>query len=285
MTSMMSTADQSAVWRKHSNQWQKVGPPLRPCARDGEMMMTMALPVLHARNTPNTGAIVAVLGVTPEIVRLPWPDHVFVHAFDQSAEMIGALWQPHPHVPSTVTQARWQELPLENQSIRLAVGDASLNALPRLSDYPQVLSELARVLETDGLLCVRAFIRPNHRETMEAIAKDALAGSIRSFHTLKWRVAMSLSEEPEYSVGTSDILGAFEAAFSNRRVLARAANWPLDVIDTIDAYRGASTRYNFPTVSALQEICAPWFFVDNLEYADYELGERCPTASLRGRAR
>lgn len=278
----MSTADQSAAWRKHSNQWQKMGPPLRPCARDGEATMKLALPALLARKT---AATVAVLGVTPEIVRLPWPNHVHIHAFDQSAEMIGALWHPHPHLPSKVTQARWQELPVPDQSIRLVVGDGSLNALPHVSEYAQVLSELARVLETDGLLCVRAYVRPEHREPLEAIVKDALVGNIRSFHALKWRMAMSLSEAPGYSVAATDILAAFEVAFPDRSVLAQATNWSLEVIDTIDAYREASTRFNFPTLPALQDICAPWFVIHDFVYADYELGERCPTSSWRGRNR
>lgn len=277
----MNAADSNGVWRNHSKQWQKVGAPLRPSVQDGELMMQAAGPALALPPFDNDQVIVAILGVTPEIVSLPWPSHVRLEAFDQSAEMIANVWQPHPHVRSAVTQAYWQKLPLSNQSVRLLVGDAVFNALPSLADCSEVLLEFVRVLEGDGIACVRCFIRPEPVETIETIASDARAGKIQTFHAFKWRIAMSLCQAPDFSVEVADIFAAFEALFPNRLDLARRTNWPIETINTIDVYRDATTRYNFPTMRALQEICAPFFKFETIHCGDYELAERCPTVRLR----
>lgn len=274
----MTAIDQSAVWRKQAQQWQKVGPPLRPCAEDNAAMIKMVFPVLNERNTP---CEVAILGVTPEIVQLPWPHHVMIRAFDHSAPMIAAIWQPHFQVPSSVTLARWQELPVPSKSIRIAVGDASFAALPSLADYPDVLAELARILESDGRLCVRMFLRSDRPESRQAIADDAKNGRIGSFHVLKWRLALTLGHAPDYSVAVQEILEAFESTFPDRIELAKMTEWPLEVINTIDAYRGASSRLNFPTMQALKEVFAPFFELADIIVPNYEIGANCPTLHWR----
>ena len=274
----MTIHQQAAVWRNHASQWQKVGPPLRPSTQDGALMMAAVAPNLRDRRE---GAKVVVLGVTQELVQLAWPNHVSLHAFDHSAEMIAAVWQPHPVVPGTVRQARWEDLPLPNRSVKVAIGDGSLNALPRLAEYPAVLVELARVLEPEGVLCLRCFVRPPVPETQPTVSAAALSGEIRSFHALKWRVAMTLSEAPEFSVAVSDIHAAFESMFPDREVLAAAAGWPLEIIDSIDAYKGAQTRYTFPSLIALAEICSPHFALAEVRCGDYELADRCPTVSFK----
>lgn len=273
----MKTRDQSAVWHKHATQWQKVGVPLKPSVEDGELMLAAVMPALNSRPAARIG----VLGVTPEVVQLPWPKGVSLDAFDHSSAMISTVWQPNANIQSTATQAEWQNLALKDNALNIIVGDNSLGALPALGDYPEVLQELARVLAPDGIICLRAFIRPATPEALDTVASDALAGKIRSFHALKWRVAMTLSEAPDFSVAVQDIHAAFEAIFTDRHTLAQAGQWPLEVINTIDAYKDAPTSFTFPTLQALQDQCTPWFNCRDISYGHYELAERCPTITWR----
>ena len=273
----MTQPEQSAVWRRHSSQWRKVGPPLRPGPEDADLMMAAVAPAMRQ---PAETADVVVLGVTPELVQLPWPAHARLHAFDHSAEMIASVWQPHPRIPSSAQQASWQHLPLPDQSVLVFVGDGSLNALPDLSDYPDVLAEVVRLMRPGGTLCLRCFIRPDVRESLYAVAAAVAAGRVGSFHALKWRVAMAISEGPAFSVAVADIHDAFEATFPDRERLASSTGWPVEVIGTIDAYKGTQTRYTFPTMAALKAISAPFFEVQEVLYGRYELAERCPTVRL-----
>ena len=236
------------------------------------------------RNTlvqqPGT-ATVAVLGVTPEIIQLPWPDNASLEAFDHSAEMIASLWNPHPRLPSTVRQAGWENLPLPEASVLVAVGDGSLNVLPGLDDYHAVLSEIARVLRPGGLLCLRCFVRPQRRESLESVVDAVYRGEVTTFHTLKWRIAMALSAAPDFTVPVTDIHAAFQSTYPERNDLSRMTGWPIEVINTIDAYQGAPTRYTFPTMAALLEIGARYLAPGDALHGQYELAERCPTMTFR----
>lgn len=267
----------SGVWKQHAQQWQRIGAPLRPSAEDGSLMLELAASALSGKPTPR----VVILGVTPELVRLPWPADARLLALDQSAEMIASIWQPHPDVESRVREARWQSMPVDNQSISLIVGDGSLNALTSLQEYLDVFTEAARALKSDGALVLRCFVRPDRAETLDAVASAALAGEVGSMHALKWRIAMALEVDHTFSVAVVDIRAAFERLFPDRDRLAGITGWPLQVIDTIDAYRGVATRYSFPTLAAIRTAAAPLFQVDKVRCGRYELAGRCPTVLFR----
>ena len=277
MSELTQSTDQRSVWRKHSGQWGKVGAPLRPSVQDGTLMMAAVSAELG--RTPASDVV--VLGMTPEIIQLPWPESVRLQAFDHSAEMIASVWQPHQRVVSSAQQASWQSLPVADRSVCVAVGDGSFNVLPDLLSYANVLRELARVLQPGGLLCCRYFALPPVRESLQAVAAAVKAGEVKSFHALKWRVAMAVCEGPTFSVALPAIRAAFEALFPDRDSLAAATGWPREVIDTIDVYQGVQTRYTFVGLDTLQALCAPWFTLEALACGDYELAERCPTLSLR----
>lgn len=280
MNEKSNTSDQCGVWQRHSIQWNKLGSPQRPSPQDGAIMMA----AVSADLARAAAADIVVLGVTPEVVLLPWPAPVRLHAFDHSAEMIATVWQPHPQIVSSAQQASWQSLPLADHSVCVAVGDGSFNSLPELTDYTDVLRELARVLQPDALLCMRYYALPSVRESLLAVGAAVQAGQVQGFHALKWRIAMAVCEGPTFSIAVPAIRAAFDALFPDRDGLAAATGWPREVIDTIDAYQGLLTRYTFADLDTLQALCAPWFTLEAMSCGDYELAGRCPTLSLRRRS-
>lgn len=243
-------ADQG-VWRKHSRQWHKDGAPLRPTQHDGRLM------------------------------QLPWPDHVQLHAFDHSAEMIASIWRPHAKAASSVQQVRWQSMPLPDHSVEVVVGDGSLNVLPHSDGYGVVMAEVARVLTPNGLMALRCFIGPDRVEALDEIAAAALGGVISSFHALKWRLAMAMDGSENFSVAVADLHAVFNRLFPDRDLLAQRAAWTRETVDTIDAYLGVDTRYTFPTLLALQQLAAPTFHLAEVRHDQYELADRCPTVCFR----
>lgn len=273
----MESIDQKGVWGRHSGQWSRVGPPLKPSPEDTALILSALQPTFDATSGP---CHLAVLGVTPELVQLTWPETVRLAAFDHSADMIARVWQPHPTIHSQVHEADWRALPLEVGVLHAAVGDGSLNVLPELKQYPAVLQELHRVLAAKGRLVIRAFIRPDLAEEVADVVDAAFGGQVGSFHALKWRLAMALTQEPGASVAVEDIYAVFEANFPSRFDLSAATGWLKEQIDTIDAYRGSPTRYTFPTLAAFREQCQPWFDVIEVAYGTYELADRCPTLTL-----
>jgi len=276
MTGLEPKNNSRGVWETHARQWQRVGVPLRPSEDDARLMMDLANPLLAHSTRPR----IVVLGVTPEVVQLPWPDGSDLLALDHSAEMIARVWQSHPRIQSSVRKALWQDTPLESHSVDLVVGDGSLNVLPCMEDYANLFVELVRILRREGGFIVRCFVRPVGQESMGEVVKAALNGQIRSFHALKWRVAMTLSEGPDFSVPVSDIHATFSSHFPDRNRLAEIARWSPEVIDTIDAYRGLDTRYTFPTLEALRDATAALLEMEAPTYGKYELSTRCPTVRM-----
>ena len=271
----MNPSAQGAVWTRHAAQWSRVGAPLRPGPEDCDHFADLLYPVL------GPGASLGILGVTPELIQLAWPAGTRLQAFDHSQAMVDALWAPNPAIPSQVCVARWETLPCADASLDAVAGDNSLGVMASLGDQEPVLRSLARVLRPGGRLVLRYFVRPDRPEPDDRVAADALAGRIRSFHALKWRVAMTLSEAPGYSVAVADIHRRFERLFPDRERLARAGGWPSELIDTIDAYADAPTRYAFPTLEAAIAMARPWFEVTDVRQGSYELAERCPIVAMR----
>lgn len=268
---------QSRVWKKHALHWAKIGVPLKPSVEDARLMLSSLQPLFENSDLLK----IAVLGVTPEIVNLSWPNNVSLYAYDHSVEMIESLWKPNLTIPYQVQLARWQQLPVKDDTFNAIVGDNSFGVLPDALSYHQLLSELNRVLIADGFLCFRFFIKPEQEETIEDVKRDVLAKKITNFHVLKWRIAMLMAEEPEFRVHVSQVYTLFNQLFPDRYELSALTGWALDVINTIDAYYESETCFNFVTLDALKNIVDPWFEIVALHYAEYELGERCPTILMQ----
>jgi len=238
-------------WPKHARQWSLVGPPLRPCGQD--------LAIVAARLAPRA----VVLGVTPELVALPWPGTMI--AVERDPAVIEALY------PGGVA-GDWRALPCGDGSIDVVVGDGCLALLPFPSGYGELARELARVLAPGGTAILRLFSAPEQRERLTDVEPGA------SFHALKWRLAMALGE----SVPVDDIRRAFDARFPDRAALAARTGWDRAVIDAIDVYRGSPAVYTFPTLARTVAAMSPLVVRETITPA-YELGERCPTVILSHR--
>ena len=269
--------ENQVVWSNHAQQWSRLGSPLRPSARDGEIMWQM---IRDSVEKVPGGCRIVLLGVTPELVGLPWPADAELLAIDKSPEMIATVWDPNARIHSQVQPAWWQAMPLAEGWADTAIGDGSFNALPALEDWTDVFEELARVLKPHGKVVARVYVRPDAREHLPVIVSDTLAGRIGILHALKWRLAMALVGGADAGVAVADIHKAFERHFPDRAALAQNTGWPQETIATIDAYRGMSTRYTFPTRAEIATACAGIFTLAESQAGDYELGERCPTMAF-----
>ncbi len=101
-------------WQRLVRGWSLLGPPLRPSPAD--------VAFVAARIAGVTRGL--VLGVTPELVALPWPQRVV--AVERDRAMIAGLYRGQ-----WVVAGDWRALPLADRSIDLACGDGCLDGAPR----------------------------------------------------------------------------------------------------------------------------------------------------------
>ena len=237
-------------------------PPLRPSEGDVSAMRC----ALAGRDGK-----VLLLGVTPELSVLGND----LTAVDGTRTMLELVW-PGDREDRRAMLGDWRALPFADANFDSAIGDGSLNCLP--GAMSQVFIELRRVLVAGGIAAFRLFASPPEPETLEVIQEAALAGEIRTFAALKWRVAMVLAAgQVDFLVRPLNILATVNRLFPDRRQLARVSGWSINRINTIDAYIGASHVLGFPTVEAALETGKAFFSSARVvQSAGYPLAERCP---------
>lgn len=269
----------NTIWSEQASIKHRGGFPLRPPPDVVNIMNELIRPVFEKKEQCYQAVL---LGVTPELVNLAWPSNVRLQAFDQSLEVISALWQANPNITSFVQQASWQDMPIESSSIDVIVGDGCTTQLPNTLAYRTLFSELRRVLASDGSICMRCFIRPDFTESLDSIVEDLYAGQIKYFGSLKWRIAMaSVPQQGSFSIKLQAIHAMFDYFFGDRIVLANATGWSPEMINTIDLYKNMTAEYSFPNLSQLTELIAPYFKIVDVRYGEYELSDRCPIITLQ----
>jgi len=263
------------IWAQQSLRWKNVGLPTRPTPEDIEMMHELV--IKHNRKLEQ----IAVLGVTPEVVQIPWPEITKLRAFDLSKEMIASLWEPNKNVLSEVIHADWQALPLLDDSIDLFVGDGCLTALPGIEIGAKVFREVFRCLNPEGRLIMRCFIRPKSNETLEQIIADVNSQQIHFFGSLKWRIAMAICDADTATVVPSQIIKVFNECFPDRESLSSQTGWDIGTINTIDSYRDMLNAFTFPSMSQIEYMSNAVFHFEEIKYGSYELSSRCPVISFQ----
>lgn len=263
------------IWSNLANQWQQVGSPQRPCVEDVELLFKQAFqaPLTH----------VGLLGVTPELVDGPWPQGTRLQAFDRSAVMIQSHWNPKANTHATAHQAVWHDLPLESAALSLVIGDGCTTQFPDCNYYTSFFSEMRRVLNANGALVMRCFLRQGTPTDQKRLVQEAMSGNIENFGSLKWQLAMALTNPTTLQVEIQLIRQVFDELFPDRQLLAKQTGWALETINSIDAYSGDTTTYTFPSYQDFSALCNKYFDISSTTFGSYEMAKSCPILRLTPR--
>jgi SAM-dependent methyltransferase len=257
--------------------WQQVGPPLRPSTQDTDILADMLSTWVRDRGAPR----VLILGVTPELYRLPWPQGTDVLAADRTRAMIDAVW---PGPKDAVVCADWTVLPLADESRDLVLCDGGIHLLSSPERQRRLVRTLRRIVSPRGLCLFRLFVPPRRRETPGAVLEDLGTGKVPNINVLKLRLGMALQEDPEQGVMLGRVWGLVHTANPDFERLAARLGWPREHLLALNTYRNSETRYHFLGLERVVSL-----FCDDpggfepvaVRYPNYELGDRCPTLALR----
>lgn len=283
MSAAASVPGIEAHWRSFAGQFALLDSPLRPCAEDVRILeeMLAAEPEVFGAAAKKRAWL---LGVTPEIATLRWPQELELLAVERVQAMIDAVW-PGDTDRRRAICADWLDAPFPDQSFDLAVGDGCLTAVGFPDELSRLLASVHRCLRRDGYLMLRLFCRPDVAETPNAVIAALQSGAPGSFHAFKWRLAMAvqgMADAPDVAVDA--VWQIWNAAQIDMRALAEARGWLPEQVRTIEFYRGSPARYNFmrfdDTIRHLQQA---GFDLLATRTGSYELAERCPHVLLRKR--
>jgi SAM-dependent methyltransferase len=256
--------------------WRLLGPPLRPVDEDLHFVREAALRwEARAARAPN----VVILGVTPELWKLPWPDGAKVRAVDRAVEMIEHVW---PGPAGDAEQGDWLDLPFADESVDIVVCDGGWHLLDG-SGQVRLATELARVVAPHGCFVARLFTPPDVPETPAEVVADLWDGAIPSLNHLKLRLGMALADENRrtYLPDVWRFVNDLDPDWSS---LAGKLGWDVEHLAAIDAYRNADASYVWATTNeVVGQLCngEARFVPDSVASPTYLLGERCPTIVVR----
>ena len=264
-------------WERFSRDRSLYDPPLPPCSEDLAYVWEAAGEWIRGRGAPR----VLLLGVTPELCSLPWPNGTDLLAVDHSQVAIDTLW-PGPR--DAVQRADWCSMDLPEGSRDIALCDGGLHLL----DYPQGQQKLVRllhdVLSHEGVCILRLFVLPPQPESPESVLHALLDGNIGNLSILKMRLFMSMHTDPEEGVELGRVYDTLFTAIPDFEQLALTIGWPAERTAVIHNYMGLKTRFHLLTLEQTIDLfCGvpDRFRVHRVMTPCYELGQRCPTVTLQ----
>jgi hypothetical protein len=268
-------------WQRVARNWKYFGPPLRPAAADVDLFEKL---VHHECARHNCKISTLLCGVTPEIASMNWPSNAFVIALEQSQEMIREVWPGDIDEKRIALHGSWLDAPYADRGYGIAIGDGCFISMNYPDGYEALAQKLKSSLDPNGLLLMRFFVQPDKRESSQQVIADLKAGKIGSFHSFKWRLAMSLQVSSELGVRLHDIFMAWEQTGIDTSWLMEKTGWSNLAIDTISLYKQRENRFHFATASEIERTLGSHFTQESIHYLEYELGDRCPIIAFRARS-
>ncbi len=264
-------------WREVARQWRHIGPPLRPAAEDVELCAKAVREWSDGRAAPR----VLLLGVTPELFHMPWPEGTDFIAADHTPAMIESVW---PGPKDAVLYTEWLDLALPRGSRDIVLCDGGLHLLPYRKEQQRLVDILRGIIAEGGLCVFRLFLPGERRESPDAVIDDLFAGKVPNLNVLKFRLWMALAGSASEGVSLATVWRAVHDAAGGIEALADRTGWPVEHTLAINTYRDSKARYYFATLDEVKELFCGGrggFEVHRLLVPSYELGEQCPTIVLR----
>jgi SAM-dependent methyltransferase len=252
--------------------WSLITPPLRP---NREVVAAIER-CIGVCNGP-----ALLLGVTPEFAGLA----TRTVAADINAAMVRGLWLGGAGSRSAIV-TDWRRMAFAPESFSLCLGDGSFTLVRFPDELALLFAEIARVLRANARVVCRVFACPEIPESRAELRDAAMAGRIKSFDTLKWRLGMMLAPgSRDFNVSLRDILDTFNTMFPDRDDLVRATKWDRERIQALDAnYASANSFFAFASRQRLMDVASASFL--NIRFVPsgtYELAECCPLMVMERR--
>jgi hypothetical protein len=274
-------APATTYWNKLAYDYKYLGPPLCPCDDD----VQLAEQVLAKMRSLHAGEALRVLlcGVTPELGRMRVPPGTQFLAVERAQPMIRVVWPGDQPGERWAVQGNWLALPTADHAHHVVLADGCFNTMQHPQGYRAYAAALHKALRPDGLVHTRIFVQPANHEEPGEVLEDLRAARVPSFHHFKLRLFMAVQRSTFPGVVVGDVYRAWASAGIDPDALAVRTGWPEGVVKTIAAYQDNPTRLSFPTLEEAQAALHDFFDDATPRVPDYELGECCPTWTLRPR--
>jgi hypothetical protein len=269
------------LWSRQASLWNCLGPPLRPAAEDIAIVRRAVLEWSLYHGAPRA----LILGVTPELAKLPWARGASLLAIDRSQMMIERVWPGFPRPGMGAICGDWLTMPLDTESRDVVLADGIFVQLPIPQAHRQLLEKLASILSPTGRFVVRMFVLPQTKESPAEVLNFCRVGEIDTVHEFKIRLLMAMQESSSSGVKLGDVWQYWNAHRQQLSGKQGTGRWPADQVATLEAYRDQAARYYFCDLAEMRAMFRKWFVEVDCRIPAYRLGDRFPTFVLASRNR
>lgn len=258
-------------WGTDVEVWSKISPPFIPTEQDIGLILDACMSALESRSR---ALRILVLGVTPALIDARWPSLSEVHVVDYDRAMIDAHWQPRGQ--TSCHCARWQEMPFPDGHFDVVVGDCSLNALPRIDDYQEVLREIARVSRPSAPFVARFFMQPEPRLSLAGLPLDAEREFVAWSPLGRSLLVPIAASERDGSLCISDIPRRIADEWGELDGFLVALGQPPEDRALLAQIYQFEQHLNFPSRDQILKELEPWYREISFAYPAYDCGTLCP---------
>ncbi len=262
-------------WDKQAIHWDQITEPLRPSTMDIQVLTQWIYRYYQTNYRPLT---VLLLGVTPEIVNISWPEKTKLLTVDQNMDMIKLIFRKQSrHVKSIAIAAHWLHLPFQPSSFDLIVGDGCYNLLA-FSEYKMLTHSIQSLLRQNGLFIFRFFLRPDLNASLEKLKNDVTQLQIKNFSTFKLRLLIALHDDIQQGVSLKNTWNCWNLQFKTIiHHLKDKLQWTEESINVINHYKNQNAFYTFPSLHEVKQHLNQYLNEQEIFTPPDQLSVCCPT--------
>jgi hypothetical protein len=263
-------------WDEQAKQWKYITEPLKPSAIDINNLTHWIYKLYETRNQPLT---VLLLGVTPEIVNIHWPEGTRLFAIDKNMAMLtSVLPRSTSFIQPIALTADWLHFPLKSASFDMVIGDGCYNLLA-WSEYESLTKAIKSLLNNEGGVFIsRFFLRPEHNESLDSLKQKIINQHFDNFSAFKLTLLMTLQHDVNKGVCLKEVWDCWDQHFK-QIVFAYQHNlaWADDAVNVINNYKNKHVFYTFPTLVEVKNHLQKNLREEKIFIPSYQLGDHCPT--------
>ena len=266
----MTEGRTQASWSAVAQTWLLGGAPLRPIQAD----LLLYQQAIDACTAP--ARRVLVLGATPELCSLHWPQGCQVFSLDSSLEMQKQLW-PGPR--ETAVVGSWLNPPFSDADFDFIVCDAGLGIQTNFDVQVIMLKSIRRILRPTGLLVTRLFVPQAFSFTLDEIQARLNAGLFKNLEELKFAIWSAL--EVDGKVYPARVFRAIVEVSGGLERLKTLGRFPSEQVDALLIHEHNPGVYQKLTPEKLRQLAkAAEMKVDSEAIPDTPWGAGCPVLTL-----
>jgi SAM-dependent methyltransferase len=272
----------SNVWTEIARGYAAFGSPFVP---SGEDIAAFERAVATHADRSRGGRLQAVmLGVTPGLALMRWPQGVHLTAVDISPEVIAAIWPGDLQGVRRAIRASWFSIPLERKSCDVVIGDGSLATCRFPAEVRELAHSVHDLLRDNGLFVFRSYLRPPSQETVDAVFNALFSGNGLTVDCFKMRLYMAMQRSVQEGVAVREAARTLEKYGLDRRVMQAQLGWSAAAIEPFSIWPRSDAVYSFPTLEEIRGAIGDFFDDVSIDYPAYDLGRCCPTVAVRSRS-